>query len=147
MTAEGSGPTAVGVTSLTTMGGLVGAHRAVAGQAAPHSAVLLVLFTIPAPWRAWAAGKAWIFGGVVMCGSTLTLARFCFASAERKPATTAPLSLSTMPAGVPAGARIPVQNANTQSGEPLSITVGVSGRSGPAGLPPTASPRTSPRGT
>src|SRR5262249_7702441 len=34
MTAEGSGPTAVGVTSLTTMGGPVGAHRAAEGLTA-----------------------------------------------------------------------------------------------------------------
>src|SRR5262249_22320812 len=113
MTAEGSGPTAVGVTSLTTMGGLVGAHRAVAGQAAPHSTLMLVLFTISAHLRAAGARRALNSGGVVMWGSTLTLARFCLAAAGRKPATTAPLSLSTMPAGVPAGARIPVQNDNT----------------------------------
>src|SRR5215831_4743802 len=113
MTAEGSGPTAVGVTSLTTMGGLVGAHRAVAGQAAPHSTLILVFFTISAHLRASAARKALNSWGVVMCGSTLNLARLCFVSAERKPATTTPLSLWMTSGGVPAGARIPVQNDNT----------------------------------
>src|SRR5262249_4945963 len=101
MTADGSVPTAVGVTSLTTMSGLVGPHRAAADLAAgsglrrgPHSTLMLVVFTMSAHLRASAARKALNSRGVGMFGSPLDFTRVFLPSAGAQPATTPPVGVS-----------------------------------------------------